>query len=227
MIHNNEFYVAERMNDKQMNCSIPYLGLNEISITPFIRVPSISNEYLSISNNISKVFYINQTILSFKYPTKPLYYIAETTESVSFEISTELPTSLFNYLKCNLNTNEPYESTIQLISIVQNNTYIFNCTFKKNSPGRFPAFIGYVEGNDKFSLSSNQIDFVFTGKFSFTGLTPAVGVTNVTNHLVIHSTFPSKSYGDVNFITKFGFPNDPYHNRTDQTNFTIIGKTPG
>eukprot|EP01080_Neovahlkampfia_damariscottae_P003708 gene3708-6597_t len=220
---NNQFYAAEKIDETKMNCSIPYLGLNELQISPYIRIPKISNDFILVSQNISTVVYINQTILSFKYPTKPLYYTNQKTEIISFEITTELPTNLFQHLKCSLDTNEQYESTIELASTIGNNTYVFNCTIKKSSPGRFSAFIGYVEGNEKFSLSSNTIDFVFTGKYTFTGLSPAVGVTNTTNELRIISTFPSNNYGNVEFITKFGFSSDPYHNQTIQTNYTSNG----
>jgi hypothetical protein len=219
----NRYFVAFKINERQLNCTVPYLNLTKISISAIIRVPSISDDYLRVSKNLNFVCYIKQEIV--KIQQNPLFYVGEMTDVVSLFISTEMDSSLLDYVKCSLNISETYLSTTKF-SFNGNNSYTFNCTYSTSTPGKIRAYLEYSEGTTMFSitdLESSLIDFVFTGKFAVSSISPLVGITNVTNNVRMISNFPSRDYGIVTYISKFGFQSNPYQNQTIETNYTIVG----
>jgi hypothetical protein len=218
-----QYYNATRLNNNQLNCSIPSLDFDQISLSAYIRVPSVSNDYLLVSKSPRLLYYIRPKLINFKDDIKPLFYIAQHTEMISFVINSAVDTSLVNFMKCSLNTTLGFVQTTMYLSSNGTNSHILNCSFNSITPGIFGVLIQYVEGKTIFSLNSNSVDLVFTGKFSISSFLPSVGITNVTNNVLITTNFPSKDYGKiVKFDTKYGFLNDIYHNQTKETNFTTV-----
>jgi hypothetical protein len=218
---NNEYYVASKMDESQLNCSIPYIGINKLTLSTWIKVPSVSNDYLLISNNSISVYYIDQKSINFNFPTTPLFYTSSEV-TLTFLINTELDSSLLNKLRCRVNTTTIYTSNIVHISSNGNKSHVFNCSYSSLPIGRIQAFVEFFENDERFSLSSNSLDIVLVSLHNFQGFNPPVSITNVTNNVNMKTNFPSKDYGNARFIAKFGFESDPYHNRTLETNFTTI-----
>jgi hypothetical protein len=220
---NNLKYVATRLNNNQLNCTIPSLSFGQISLSAYIRVASVSSDYLLVSKNESIIYYIKQKSINFTNSVKPLFYTEQFTEIISFSMNTEIHPSLLNKVKCSLNTSDVYSQVTTYVSSNGNNSHIFNCSFSITTPGRVDAYLEFVEGIEKFSLTSNSLELIFTGKFVFLSFSPTVAITNVTNNVKMNSNFPSKDYGtNVKFITKFGFPGDLYNNQTKETNYTSV-----
>jgi hypothetical protein len=225
--HVNEtkkYYNATRLSQNQLNCSIPSLSYDQISLSAYIRVPSVSNDYLLVSQSPRPLYYIRPKLINFKDPIQPLFYTSQVTQMISLVINTEVEFSLVNFMRCSLNTTLPFTQTTTYLSSNGTNSHYLNCTFNVATPGRYGVIIQYVEGNTIFSLNSNSVELLFTGKFVMSSFLPSVGITNVTNHVKMTTSFPSKDYGtNVKFVTKYGFLNDIYHNQTKETNVTVVG----
>jgi hypothetical protein len=220
---NNLKYVATRLNNNQLNCTIPSFSFGQISLSAYIRVASVSSDYLLVSKNESIIYYIKQKSINFTNSVKPLFYTEQFTEIMSFSMNTEIHPLLLNKVKCSLNTSDIYSQVTTYVSFNGNNSHIFNCSFSISTPGRVDAYLEFVEGNKKFSMTSNSLKLIFTGKFVFLSFSPTVAITNVTNNVKMNSNFPSKDYGtNVKFITKFGFSGDLYNNQTKETNYTSV-----
>jgi hypothetical protein len=218
----NANYLASRLSSNQLNCTIPSLSLDKITLSAFIRVPSISNDSLSISKNSSVIYYVKQKLITFKDSVKPLFYTDIATEMMSFSFNTEIYSSLLKNVKCTLNTSESFTALTKFISSIGNSSHVINCSFTISTPGRYEAFLEYVEGNEKFSLTTNSLELVFTGKFIFLSFSPTVGYTNTSVSVLMSSNFPARNYGkNIKFITKYGFSSDIYHNETLETNYTV------
>jgi hypothetical protein len=219
VLETNGYFVASKMDESRLNCSIPYMGINKLTISTWIKVNSISNNYLMISNNSVSVYYIDQKQINFNFPTSPLFYSSSEVK-LTFLINTELDASLINKLRCRINTTSIYTSNIVYISSNGNNSHVFNCTYSSLPIGRVQAFIEYFENDESFSVNSNSLDLVLVSLCNFQGFNPPVSISNVTNNVKMDTNFPSEDYGAARFITKFGFESDPHHNQTLETNFT-------
>jgi hypothetical protein len=219
----NVNYLASRLSSNQLNCTIPSLSLDQITLTAFIRVPSVSNDSISISKNSTVIYFVKQKLITFKDSVKPFFYTEIATDMMSFSFNTEIHSSLLKNVKCSLNTSEAFTASTKHISSIGSSSHVFNCSFSISTPGRYEAFLEYVEENEKFSLTTNSLELIFTGKFVFLSFSPTVGYTNSSLNVLMSSNFPARDYGkNIKFITKYGFSSDVYHNETLETNFTVV-----
>eukprot|EP01080_Neovahlkampfia_damariscottae_P007654 gene7654-11974_t len=214
-------YSATRINNNQMNCSIPYAGFNQTTITGYIRVPQISNDYLLISNNTATLFYIQPGLLDIDTSAIRFHYTSVSTNFMNFSATTIMDLSLISNVKLSLNTSDSYtneqKNTLSISGSVDS-----EAKFTYGTSGRVNVFLEYVEGNERFSITTNQIEFVLVTKSTFTGFSPSVATTNVTNNVNMFSGFLAKDYGNVTFTTKYG-ESDPLTLQTAQTNFSVDG----
>eukprot|EP01080_Neovahlkampfia_damariscottae_P000770 gene770-9020_t len=216
-------YRALKMSSKQLNCSIPYLGMNEISLNGLIRVPSVSNDFITISSNSSKIYYIEQKELILN-ATNDRFHYSQQLIDLWFNLTTHVDSSLLQYVTCKL--QRPVITSFflyqkEIYSISQNQ--MSHCRFLAHISGRQQIFLQFVDGEEEFSMTTNSIDLVFVFKDSITKVTPTVGFSNITTPMEIETSVTALDYGNFSVVTKFGFDSDPYYNQTNSTDHIVNG----
>eukprot|EP01080_Neovahlkampfia_damariscottae_P006200 gene6200-10206_t len=211
----NVKYFSVRINENQLICAILFLGFKQTTITGFIRIPSISNQYIMISNNSSTFYYIQQGILNVDNTSNRFFLTGSPTDFMDFYVSTLFHSSLFANIKLTLNTSKSFTS--EQNPSISDGSLKFNGRFFFTVPGKVIAFFQYTEGNDSFSISTNTIQFVLATASIFTSFNPIVTLSNTILTIEMKSNFLANDYGNSTFVTKFGFEKAPYHNQTKST----------
>ena len=152
-----------------MHCTIPYFGIDEISVDINLRIPGISNESVILNRNSITGYFINQGNISFtKASQVQFFYSSVNTDPVFITFNGSIPKSLLSQIKC-------YSGVIAsttLISNYNNESYVFECIFNidKAQSGLKSIGLQFIDGNyhpAPFLVSSNGLNMTFVGKIKF------------------------------------------------------------
>eukprot|EP01080_Neovahlkampfia_damariscottae_P009960 gene9960-2279_t len=214
-------YPATLLSYKQFNCTIEYLGFNDIHLDLYLRSPQISNDSHLITTVSSTGYFTDQGYISFteKNPER-LFYTEQTSSVVQVKLNTSIPDSLLSKVRCSIKSDFSIFTTT-IVHSNEDGNYFFNCTFFIETPKKYEMILVYYNSDypsSMFTYSSNSLELAFVRKTSILSKNPAAGIFNRTVNLELKTQFVEVDYGNASYYCKYGLSNgDIYSNITTAT----------